>query len=116
MRARHENLRPARVFPPGAHLLDELQARGLKQADLVDMLGRPKQFVSELINGKRQLTVETSLQLQAALGISARMWMNLENHYRLWLAEKEMTGELEAIKRRSDRVHKAAEHRIASAG
>lgn len=48
----------AEVFPAGEFLADELVARGWTQADFADILGRPPQFVSEIITGKKEITRE----------------------------------------------------------
>jgi len=73
----------AEVFPPGDFLKEELQERGLTQAQLAFILGRPLKLVNEIINGKKQITAQTALQLERALGIPARSWLNLENLYQL---------------------------------
>jgi HTH-type transcriptional regulator/antitoxin HigA len=51
-------------------------------------MGRPPQQVSELLNGKRRLTPETALQLEAALGVTAQFWLNREAQYRLALLSR----------------------------
>lgn len=59
---------PAEVFPPGEHLADELEERGWSQADFAEIIGRPVQFVSEIVNAKKELTAESAAQIAAALG------------------------------------------------
>lgn len=44
--------KPAEVFPPGAYIKDELDARGWSQAEFAETLGRPARVVSEIINAK----------------------------------------------------------------
>lgn len=44
----------AEVFPAGEYLADELDARGWTQADFAEVLGRPAQFVSEIISERRR--------------------------------------------------------------
>lgn len=75
----------AEVFPAGDFLADELAARGWTQAEFADILGRPPQFVSEIITGKKEITRESAAQLGAALGTSAEMWLDLQDRYFLWL-------------------------------
>jgi HTH-type transcriptional regulator/antitoxin HigA len=75
---------PAEVFSPGEFIRDELDARGWTQGDLAQIMGRPLQFVNELVAGKKQITPETALGLAQALGDDdALYWMNLDNVYRL---------------------------------
>lgn len=61
----------AEVFPVGEHLAEELDARGWAQAAFAEILGRPAQFVSEIISGKKEITRESAEQISAALGTSA---------------------------------------------
>lgn len=78
------NYAPAEVLPAGEHLADELEARGWTQAELAEILGRPAQFVSEIISGKKEITRESAAQIAAALGTSAEVWLNLQDSYFLW--------------------------------
>ncbi|WP_026421419.1 HigA family addiction module antitoxin [Actinokineospora inagensis] len=71
----------AEVFPAGEHLADELAARGWTQVEFADILGRPTQFVSEIVQGKKEITRESAAQIGAALGTSAEFWLNLQDSY-----------------------------------
>ena len=73
----------AEAFPPGEYIKDEIEARGWTQRDLARVLGRSEPKVSELINGKRAVTVQTARELAAAFGTSAEVWLNLEAQWRL---------------------------------
>jgi HTH-type transcriptional regulator/antitoxin HigA len=47
-------------------------------------MGRPANAINEIINGKKTITAETALQLEAAMPeIPARFWLNLETDYQL---------------------------------
>lgn len=74
----------AEVFSAGEHLFDELEARGWTQVEFAEILGRPTQFVSEIIQGKKEITRESAAQIGAALGTSAEYWLNLQDSYFLW--------------------------------
>lgn len=76
---------PAEVFPPGEFIKEELEARGWKQEDLADILGRDLALVNQIITGKRGITPETAKGLSEAFGTSAQLWMNLESIYRISL-------------------------------
>ena len=76
--------RLAEAFPPGEYLADELEERGWSQADFAAILGRPVQFVSEIVSAKKEITRESAAQIGAALGTSADVWLNLQNTYLLW--------------------------------
>lgn len=74
----------AETFPAGELLAEELEARGWTQTDFAEILGRPVQFVSEVIAGKKEITRESAMQIGAALGTSAQMWLNLQDAFHLW--------------------------------
>jgi HTH-type transcriptional regulator/antitoxin HigA len=84
---------------PGDIIRRELEARGWQQKDLAEIMGRPEQAISEIVNGKKQITPETAREMACALGTSAELWMNLEMAYRLHLAERER--EEDEIQRRA---------------
>ena len=74
----------AEVFPVGEMLADELEARGWTQVEFSEVLGRPAQFVSEIISGKKEITRESATQIAAALGTSPQMWLAMQDRYYLW--------------------------------
>lgn len=90
------------AVPPGETLAEVLAARGMTQAELVQRLGRPQKTISEIINGRAEITAETALQLERALGISAHFWGSLERRYREDLARlharDELAGEVSWLK------------------
>jgi len=94
-----DDLRPARLVPPGRILKQELDARDWTQRDLAAILGRPEQAISEIVNGTKQITPETSLELSLAFGTSPEFWHTLEANYRLDLALRQAHDD--AIARRS---------------
>ncbi len=67
-----EMLRPARPTAPGQIIKQEIEARGWSQKDLAAILGRPEQMVSEVVNGIKQITPETALELAQASPLAAR--------------------------------------------
>ncbi len=75
--------RHAQVFPPGDFIREEIEARGWSQADLARIIGRPTQAVNMIINGKKEITPQTAVELAEAFGTSAQLWLNLETSYRL---------------------------------
>lgn len=75
----------AEAFPPGEFLKDELEARGWTQDTLAEITGIPGSVISNIVNGKRAISVEIASGLAAAFGTSAQFWMNLETSYQLWV-------------------------------
>lgn len=80
------DLVPAEVFPPGEYLRDELDDRGWTVTEFAEIIGRPIQAVSEILNGKKEITTETAIAFADALGTSPDLWLNLQKNYRLFQA------------------------------
>jgi HTH-type transcriptional regulator/antitoxin HigA len=78
----------AEAFPPGEFIKDELEARQWTQDVLSDITGIPAPVISNIIKGKRAISVEIASQLAAAFGTTAQLWMNLETSYQLWSETK----------------------------
>nr|WP_255728040.1 HigA family addiction module antitoxin [Nesterenkonia sp. LB17] len=99
----------AEAFPAGEHLAEELEARGWTQADFAEVLGRPTQFVSEIISGKKEITRESAAQIAAALDTSVEFWLSLQDSYLLWKqSQNAQTREnLDAVKMRAQLRKKA---------
>lgn len=93
----------AEVFPVGDYIADELEARGWTQTDFADILGRPAQFVSEIISGKKEITRESAAQIGEAFETSAQYWLNLQDIYLLWHQRQDShtRAELEDVRRRA---------------
>ena len=70
-------------MPVGQMLGAEIEERGWTQADFAGVLGRPTQFVSEIITGKKEITRESAAQIGAALGTTPEYWLNLQDAYLL---------------------------------
>ncbi len=74
---------------PGEIIQEEfLVPLGISQAELARRMGVPTNRVSQLVSGKRSLTAETALRLEAVLGIDATTWMNLQAACDIWQARK----------------------------
>ncbi len=75
---------PDVAIPPGEYLAEEIEAREISQKELARRMGRPANAINEIINGKKAITADTALQLEAVMPeIPARFWLNLETDYRL---------------------------------
>lgn len=81
---------PVRLIPPGQILRRELKERARTQKWLAEAMERPEQCISEIVNGKKQITPETALQLERVLDVSAELWLRLELAYRLGLARRDL--------------------------
>jgi len=83
---------------PGEMLLEEfLVPMGLTQRELAEAIHVPYQRINEIVNGRRGITPNTALRLEKFLGMSASFWMNLQQRWDLYHAQRAETQYLEAI-------------------
>ena len=75
------NLTPFEPTHPGEILREEIESRGISQSRLAQEIGIKVSLLNELINGKRDFTIEYALLLEASLGIEADFWINLQNSF-----------------------------------
>ena len=54
-------------------------------------MGRPVQTINEIIQGSKQITPETTIELFQALGTSFKFWTNLEAKYQFHLVASQKT-------------------------
>ena len=81
---------------PGRLLRGEIEERGLNANQLALALRVPSGRITEILNGKRGLTAETSLRLAVYFGNSAQFWMNMQSQYELALTEKKLGRKIAA--------------------
>ena len=73
----------AYAIHPGSVLQDELKSRGIRQKDFAKSIGMEATHLSAIIHGVRNITAAIAAKLEAGLGISAKVWLNLQNDYNL---------------------------------
>lgn len=83
--ARHVSVEP---FPPGEYLQDFMDDKGWTQDDLAKVLGRTRQHINRLLQGKTGITPDTANELASAFDTTAELWMNLQVSHELSLAAK----------------------------
>ena len=67
---------------PGEILLEEfLKPLGITQYRLAKEIGVPQRRISEIVAGKRAVTVDTGLRLSAFFGMSDSFWSGLQIDY-----------------------------------
>jgi len=74
---------PDVAIPPGETIREMLNAASMPQTELAQRMGRPANKLNEIIKGKRQITADTALELELALGLPASFWLNLEKNFQL---------------------------------
>lgn len=83
------NLTPFQPTHPGDVLREEIECRGISQTRLAEEMGMKVSLLNELINGKRDFTIEYALMLEAALGIDSDFWVNMQALYNKTKAKKD---------------------------
>jgi addiction module HigA family antidote len=82
------------AFHPGEFLAEELEERGMSGSDLARALNIPQNRISEILNGKRSVTVDTALRLARWMGSSPQYWLNLQQIHDLRIAEEQIGDEI----------------------
>ncbi len=83
------------IFHPGEHIKDELEDYNLTQKQLAEKIGIKPSVMSELVNGKRNVTAALAIKLGEHLGLNAEMWMKLQARYEIMTIKKRMKAEIE---------------------
>ena len=85
------NLEPFEPTHPGELLKEEIECRGVSQKELSRRTGIPYTALNEVLNGKRAITTEYALLIEAALGIESDFWLRLQMDYDIQIAKRNKT-------------------------
>ena len=88
---------PDWTVPPGEVLAEALEERGMSQSELARRMDRPVKTINEIVNSKAAITPDTAIQLERAIGVSARLWNGLESQYREHLAMERAEIEMASV-------------------
>ena len=93
---------------PGQILKEEfLDEFGLTQTELATALGTTFRTINELINEKRNLSVEMAIKLSKFFGTSVELWVNLQNQYdihRVYNKNKDLIKKVRPFKSKKRKV------------
>ena len=95
------NMTSSELIHPGEMIKDEIIARGLTQKELAQQMGVSYTVFNEILNGKRPVTIEYALLLEAALGTNANIWLGLQADYNMQKIkqDKSFMKRLESIRK-----------------
>jgi addiction module HigA family antidote len=83
---------------PGEMLKEEfLTEYRLSQNRLAKAIGISPNRIAEIVHNRRRITADTALRLGLYFGNSPEFWLNLQTHYDLKMARKNLRPE--AVKR-----------------
>jgi antitoxin HigA-1 len=88
------------AITPG-EILDEefIKGFGISAYKLAKETKIPATRISEIVKGKRKITVDTALRFSKYFGNSAEFWLNIQNDYDLRIEKNEIESDLNAIKK-----------------
>jgi antitoxin HigA-1 len=79
---------------PGEMLKEGFLAEyGLGQNELARAIGVSPNRISEIVNNRRRIAADTALRLGLYFGNSPEFWLNLQMHYDLKLARRNLPPE-----------------------
>jgi len=79
---------------PGEMLKEEfLGEYGLSQNQLAKAIGVSPNRIAEIVNNRRRITADTALRLALYFGNSPEFWLNLQTHYELKMARRNLSPE-----------------------
>jgi addiction module HigA family antidote len=77
---------------PGEVLLEDfMKPLEISQYRLAKDIGVTPIRISQIVNGKRSITVDTAMRLARYFGTSAGVWLRLQVRYDLEIAEQELS-------------------------
>lgn len=92
---------------PGEILKDELSERGISPTELARQVAVPPNRITQLIQGKRNMTADTALRLGHWFGTDPQFWMNLQAQFELVSAQQAAGEQIKALPTAGE--HKAPE-------
>ena len=71
------------IYPGDVLLKEFLEPMALSQNSLARATDVPPRRINEIVLGKRGISADTALRLEAAFGTSERFWLGLQSDYDL---------------------------------
>ena len=83
---------------PGVILKEEfIEPYGLTPGKVATMIGVDRRRIYDIVNSKRDISVDTALRLALLFGTTARFWMNLQRDFDLRTAKRERLADLKTM-------------------
>lgn len=82
------NLEPAYPTHPGEVLKDEIGYRGISQRKLAAKMDVPYTQLNEVLNGKRPLSAEFALLIEAVLDLPAEPLLKMQAQYNMIVTKR----------------------------
>ena len=95
MRQGKNTYKPDYAVRPGLVLDEHLEARDMSHAEFARRCDRSPKLISEIISGKAPVNSTTAIQFERVLGMSADIWLGMEQAYQLHKARQKQKAALE---------------------
>ena len=69
------------IIHPGETISDILIDRNITRSELSQKAGISEHYLNSIIKGKRNISKNTAIGLERALGVSRTFWLNLQANY-----------------------------------
>ena len=73
---------------PGDVLKEELESRGISQKRFAEQIGVSYTMLNEILNGKRPVSTDFALIIEATLGINPQLLINMQARYNMAVSRK----------------------------
>lgn len=83
------NIIPFESTHPGEILKEELLERDISQKRFAELINVPYTALNEILNGKRPMSVDFALRVEAALGIDADLFITMQTRYNTQIARRD---------------------------
>lgn len=95
------------MIHPGRHLANKLKEYNRTQKQFADLLGKKVSEVNELINGKRNITIQRDILLAVVFDEPEWAWIKLQNDYDYSIAKMKLDKKkIDDIKKRKNQINK----------
>lgn len=74
---------------PGEVIKEELQFRGIPQKKFAQIIDVSYTMLNDILNGKRPVSTDFALLIEASLNINAEMLVNMQTRYNLQKAKED---------------------------
>lgn len=80
------HITPFEPTHPGEIIKEELESRGISQKHFAEVVGVSYTMLNDILNGKRPVSSDFALLIEASMGISAEMLARMQTRYNLQIA------------------------------
>jgi len=85
------NALKVKAFHVGEYLREEIEERGLVKKSVAEKVGILPTHLSEILNGKRNISVKIAVKLEEVLnGIPADYWLSLQMQFEIQETKEEL--------------------------